>query len=702
MSKQLEAADDTLASNPARTDLRKYVPLLIVAAGLLAYSNSFSGPFVFDDSRSIEFNQRVRDFSARQTVRPVVHLSFALNYALGGLNPADYHATNLLIHLCAGLALFGLVRRTLALPRMSAGLRDRAQGLAVAVAVLWTVHPLQTQSVTYIVQRTESLMGLFYLLTLYCVVRGNTSDRPTGWYFAAAACNALGMATKQVMVTAPLLVLLYDWIFLSKPGARPLLHRRRGVYVWLAGGWILLWALYRYNEQSPDSAATEAGIVITGAQYLATQVGVLTHYLRLSVWPHPLCLDYAWPLATSFTATIGPAAFIVALGILTVWALRAHPRIGFLGAAAFIVLGPTSSILPLADAAFEHRMYLPLAPLVVLAVLAGERMCRWIESQILRAHIWPLRALVTGALAMILMALTFVRNIDYHSAESMWLDVVGKQPDNVRAWLNLSSELHAAGEYESVIDACRRVLEKLPDYESIDRAELLRRLDEGGSRDFFYHAMVYSGVRNNLGRAYFELGAYGVAQAHFRESIRVAAGNLRARQNLAASLFKMGDTDAAMGEWNRVLAQEPDNAAAHASLADALIELGDFDTAYTHYETALRNAIRITPVKQRYAWLLATSPVAARRNGPRALELALQACDETAYLSPRAVDTLAAAYAEIGDFSKARIYAAEALNLATTTTGLIRDDLVGGIVARIALYELGRPYRDRTGEQPDE
>src|ERR1022692_1539631 len=207
---------------------RKFIPLMVVAAGLLAYHNSFTGPFIFDDFYSIEDNPTIHHlWPIWQTLspprigaptvegRPLVNLSLAINYALGGYRLWGYHALNLTIHILAALTLFGIVRRTLLQPRLQERFGAAADGLALAVAVLWMVHPLQTESVTYIIQRAESLMGLFYLLTLYCFLRAAGAGGPGRFWWLAASVFAclLGMATKEVMVSAPLVVLLYDRTF---------------------------------------------------------------------------------------------------------------------------------------------------------------------------------------------------------------------------------------------------------------------------------------------------------------------------------------------------------------------------------------------------------------------------------------------------------------------------------------------------------
>ena len=171
---------------------------LIVLAAVLAYRDSFSGPFIFDDEHSIQQNPTIGrlwpiwkplcppNHGETVTGRPLLNLSFAVNYAVGGLNVRGYHVANLAIHVLAALLLFGILRRTFLLPSNGTFQIATPTGLAFVIALLWAIHPLQTESVTYIVQRAESLVGLFYLLTLYCFIRGATSGR--GAFGMASRC----------------------------------------------------------------------------------------------------------------------------------------------------------------------------------------------------------------------------------------------------------------------------------------------------------------------------------------------------------------------------------------------------------------------------------------------------------------------------------------------------------------------------------
>jgi hypothetical protein len=185
------------------------LPLLLIGIGLAAYFNSFAGSFLLDDKLRIIDNPQIRHLRPlwavmAQSTRPILELSLALNYAVGGLNPWSYHAFNLAVHVFAGLLLFGIVRRMLESDSLRAPYGAVSRWLSIAVAEIWLVHPLQTESVTYIIQRAESLMGLLFLMTMYCGIRACGSPNPRRWTIAAVIACAIGMGTKEVMVSAPI------------------------------------------------------------------------------------------------------------------------------------------------------------------------------------------------------------------------------------------------------------------------------------------------------------------------------------------------------------------------------------------------------------------------------------------------------------------------------------------------------------------
>jgi hypothetical protein len=239
---------------------------VIAAAALAAYWGSFSGPFLYDDVDSVLRNVSIRSFAAAfrppggLTVsgRPVLNLSFALSYAISGSAPWSYHALNLAIHVGAALLLFGIVRRTIALARPQVT-SEGSLWLAFGAALLWALHPLQTESVAYVVQRAESLMGFFYLATLYGFIRFAAGDGSSRWASVSVAACLLGMGTKEVMATAPLIVLLYDRTFLAKSFAEAW-RRRRTLYLAYAACWIPLAFLVAGTSGRGGSAGFGSGV----------------------------------------------------------------------------------------------------------------------------------------------------------------------------------------------------------------------------------------------------------------------------------------------------------------------------------------------------------------------------------------------------------------------------------------------------------
>ena len=548
---------------------------LIILAGLAAYANSFRGVFIFDDYIGIIENTRIRQFWPLWpwlvgTTRPLTELSFAMNYMLGGLDVRGYHVVNLTIHILAALALFGVARRTF----LSDRLRDRhgrsAQGLALAIALIWLVHPLQVQSVTYLYQRAESLMGLCYLMTLYCVIRGAILPRSStgnavvstgtqrGWYLASVIWCALGMASKQVMVTAPVVVWLYDRVFLSGSW-RGALRQRRGLYLGLASTWAWLALLHITAADLTKRAQFELG-VISPLTYAVSQPGVILHYLRLSLWPNPLVLDYFWPPARTVGAILPPTLAVLGLVVATCWALRRWPPLGFLGTCFFLLLAPTSSVIPIADLAFEHRMYLPLAAVVSLLVLGGVATLEALLPS--REHVR--RGMAGGLIAVCVGLLGFgtvQRNADYQSEVAFWADTVAKRPENPRAHNGLAHALIYQGNFQEAVVHAARALQLYPRYVK---------------------------AHNNLGVALAGLGRYREAEIHLEEAIRLQPEVVEARINLGNVLAQQGRLEEAAAQYMEVLRFRPDLADVHNNLGNVLAQQGRLEEAAAQYMEALR------------------------------------------------------------------------------------------------------------------
>jgi protein O-mannosyl-transferase len=650
---------------------------LLLAAGAWAYSGSFDGVFVFDDIASITSNPHIKSLwplstamSAPRDVtvagRPIPALTLALNYALapadardalttpGPDSPPDdtdrflrnvwgYHAVNLLVHLLASLALFGVVRRSLRAPALRGRFGPSSTLVAWVVALVWVVHPLTTESVTYVVQRVESLMGLFFLLTLYCAIRAAERGPARRWWTAGsvAAC-ALGMGSKEAMVTAPLVVALWDWLIGRPPAdaGEPGGWRRDRwpLYAGLAATWAILAVLVAGSPRSHSAGFGLGGW--TWWSYLQTEAGVVAHYLRLAVVPFPLVFDYAWPRAASFAEIAPQAILLAALFAVTVVAVvRRHP-LGFAGAWFFLVLAPTSSVLPIpTEVAAEHRMYLPVAAVIVLAVVGVQALGRRVLSPVVRPggsrqRVPAAAGLLLGvAVAATFGTMTFARNADYRSDEGLMRDTVAKRPLNIRSRVAYGADLLAARRFTDA-EAELRVAATL---EGSDKARA--------------QASMY----------------------------------------LGAALCAQGKTGAGIARLLEALSLDPTLAEAHALLGEAYAGQGAPALAIPQFTAALASIPDNVAVLRRVAWLLATAPDARVRDGRRAVTLAERAVQLTGRRDVMALEALMAAYAEQDRFVEAGAAGREALALARAQGN---EPLVGPLAREVALCEAGQKLRE--------
>ncbi|HZZ79962.1 MAG TPA: hypothetical protein VFE62_15695 [Gemmataceae bacterium] len=434
---------------PARA-IYKLLVLLLLFGGI-AYCNSFTKVFLLDDVFWITNRPSINDlrqYLSDMHTRPLVAITLYMNHQLHGTNVFGYHLVNLAIHLLASVSLFGLVRRSLLLPRWEGRFDKSALWLAFAVALLWVVHPLQTQAVTYIIQRGESMMGLFFLLAMYCMVRGTQAERPRIWYAACLACCVLGSASKEVMATVLPVMLCYDRVFVAN--WREIIARRWGLYLGMAAIWgvpVLIALPTLFNTANP----TSAGFGLQNMQakdYWMTQAGVILHYLRLCFIPYPQSFSYrGWPVTRDFSE-FWPAGLAVAFLLLTI-AILLYQRhwLGFLGAWFFGVLSITC-IVPLIDVAFEHRLYLPTAAISVLIVFGGF----WLFTKTLPAGaVKPVGICAFCLIAVTLIVLTNRRNEDYRSVTALWTTVYNLYPDDIEAINNVAVGLDAEGKSDEAI-----------------------------------------------------------------------------------------------------------------------------------------------------------------------------------------------------------------------------------------------------------
>jgi tetratricopeptide (TPR) repeat protein len=511
-----------------------------------------------------------------------------------------------------------------------------AAWLAFAVALVWAVHPLQTAAVTYVVQRAESLAGLFYLLTLYCFIRaidGAAASLPPDapqraqpgggtpplrravsrwWGAAAVAACALGMGTKETVATAPLVALLMDRAFFA--GSFREAWRRRGrLYIGLAAAWLLLAALVLSNAGRGGSAGL--GSEVGAWAYLLTQCGAVTRYLGLAVWPASQVFDYGTPVVAGLGAVWWQALLLCALAAGTLRGLWRNRAAGFLGAWFFLMLAPSSSFVPVSTQTIaEHRMYLALAAVAALvcagawralARLRDMKRKRDNNSAPAPASSQPfspsaLQPLFLTALACAVAALgaaTVARNAVWRTAESLWADTVEKRPDNPRARNNLGAALLAEGRAVEAAAQFRRAIALRPNHAfahlnlgvalMVDPRAALggeaagrwngAAADGGASGGLQSGAGIPPAPGTEAGRAdSAALRAEAARQAtgHFRAALAAEPGNTSARVNLGKLLADAGRTAEAMEQYRAALAGDPAAQDARVNLAALLASAG--------------------------------------------------------------------------------------------------------------------------------
>lgn len=602
--------------------------ILLIVVCLLAYANTFRVPLQYDDvDRMIKrpFVQDVRlffdpagrerfanehDFRRRQ----VGYLTFALNYRLHDSDVVGYHIVNLVIHAANALLVYMLVVLSFRTPNMQGlSLLNRAPTIAFFSALLFASHPIQTEAVTYIVQRLTSLATFFYLLSLVAYIKwrlmqgqvkgkggveeqagvekdghAKFSASTYGWYFLSLVSAVLAMKTKEISFTLPVIITLYEMMFFrGKVGSRVL-----GIIPLLLTMFIIPVSVVGTTKPLGELMSDAGGMfrahsMLSRWEYLATEMPVIVTYMRLLFWPAGQSLDYDYPLYHSF---FDPAVFlsflilsaIAGIGIYCLYHSRAllqdsqhspspvsHHLLRLVAFGIFwffITLTVESSVVPIADVISEHRLYLPSTGFILACTSAlffgAEKLeARWKGAE---------KTLISllAAASLVLVGLTFARNMVWQTEVSLWEDVIQKSPMKARGYNGLGLAYFDMRQYDRAIAQFGRAVVLYPSY----------------------------GVAfNNLGSAFYQKGLYDRAIEAQTRAIALEPDNPVFYFGRGVSLAARGDYDGAIGDYTKAIAIDPGYADAYNNLGFVFHLKGAFPLAIEQYTKAIaldaRNAL---------------------------------------------------------------------------------------------------------------
>lgn len=593
MSKEQMEIKDTIDPRPASSLLLTYaLPFVLIAFSvIIAYSNAFYSPFIFDDNMYIVKNSTIRSLSnfwPPSNTRYVAYLTFALNYVLNGLDVFGYHLVNIVIHIFNATLVYLLVLFTFRTPWMKKARKDSTPTtlLGLAAALLFALHPIQTESVTYITQRFTSLVTLFYLASLVLFILWRL-DEGTGrackkaLYVISLIPAVLAMLTKEIGFTLPTVIVLYDLAFFGHSDLR-----RRLAYLapFLLTMCIIPLMLFGPDLLAPDSGVGVAEHVrdkqleelmnLSSYTYLINEFRVLVTYLRLLVLPVSQNLDYSYPLYRSIfnVQVLLPFTFILVIVLFAVYLFFRSRRTGngsvFLVPCGifwfFITISVESSVIPIQDVIFEHRLYLPSVGASVAfssAVFYAAGAIKGRLGKIVGA--WRAAAVFVAIICAALGVATYLRNIVWTDNIRMYEDIVRKSPDKQRPHYNLAEAYQDKGMLDKAIAEYKLALALKPDD---------------------YEALF------NLGNAYFDKGMVGQAVVEYRAAVTIKPDDYEIHYNLANAYYAMRSLDEAIAEYGEAIRLRPDFVDAHFNIANAYYSKGETELAIKHYKIFLEFA----------------------------------------------------------------------------------------------------------------
>ena len=680
------------------------VCLALAMAVWAIYGQTRHHEFVnFDDNEYVYENAQIRQGLSLENVRwafthlhvhnwhPLTTLSYMLDVELYGLAPAGHHLTSVVLHAATAILLFLLLRT------MTGALWPSA-----FVAAAFAVHPLRVESVAWIAERKDVLSGLFFMLTLLAYVRyirrraGGTPLLRSGDYWLALLCFAAGLMSKPMLVTVPFVLLLLDYWPLQRiamPPTAPVLLgllREKLPFLLLAVASSVVTIIAQGNSTQTLLALSLPWRVGNALVASADYVRQLFYPVDLAVfYPHPGSSLPLWKIGLSATF------LAVAAGLaLASWRRRPWVLVGWLWYLGMLV--PVIGILQVGSQASADRYtYLPQIGLYIVLAWGAAEISRSLRQQ---------RVVLASAAAVVLAGLMIVAHAQtehWSDSLSLWRHTLAHTANNARAHRNLGAALGRLERYDEAITELTSALKIEPGNPEVvySLGVALARMGRTAEAIARFQAAIVSRpgmteVRMELGSALVQQGRWEEALAEFREEARLNPANADALSNLGMVQGQQGLLDQAIGSYQAALVIRPDNPDAQGNLGTLLGRKGRWADALVHFEKALVFQPGSALAHNNIAWLLATCPEPALRDGRRAAALAQEADRLTGGTDANSADTLAAAYAEAGQYSLAVDAARRALQLAITGNSTDVEE----IRRRLQLYSSGLPYHEPAHE----
>jgi tetratricopeptide (TPR) repeat protein len=577
---------------------------LIALTAFIAYSNSFDCQFHYDDERGIVNNDQIKTLSNFShfdfwvnSHRPLANFSFALNYHFGKLDVWGYHLVNLFIHIIAGIFVFLLTKLILDLNNYKNYKIDKHKNwFALLVALFFVVHPLQTQAITYIVQRMASLAAMFYILSVYLYARGriehvqnNRRIKAVLFYLLALAAGIMGTTTKQNVITFPLAFLLFEFCFIRSKE-----NKIFKTYIFFSLSVIVvLGASLLYLKRDLLTSALY-GATISSTDYLINELVVIVEYLRLVLLPINQCADYGnvnygFSYIQSFWRldVIGCLLLLAALFTSAVYFYKKNRAFSFGIFWFFLTLSVESSILPIADPMFEHRMYLPMVGVSIFLLYSVFIIFQKVKPTALYSSL--------AYVIFLLGLLAYSRNNVWKNDLTLWTDVTENSINNSRAWYNKAKALEESGNHQEALKSYNRAIEIQPEYYYAwnNRGNILDELGNHQEAIKAYDKAIeikpgYYEAWNNKGTTVALLGKHEEAITCFNKVIEINPESYEAWYNKGATLALEGKLEEAIQSYNKVIAMKPYMYEAWNRKGEVLEKLGKHEEAIQCYDKALQ------------------------------------------------------------------------------------------------------------------